>query len=280
MPALTEYERLNRALSIYRDAMRSHIKDVLEDTPPEDDPTNDWYERKVIANIESEHQQAEARRTRSRTATGSDEWQGLNQLDIPHFLFAIKHNGGFRKLDSQEMFDRMAKIYDARNRWAHPPHIGFTRSEVERTIHQIFEVLISFDQAAANEAMAMSMRELEVDAGMEALEAIKQIEESVRELREKPEIDANAISDVIRSATNAPRLVREISERIDRLETDMRKEQEARERQLSSISETLSILVQAEQARQEETGSEDWIEALFGKDAKQYLQRLRDSLKI
>ncbi len=41
----TEYERLNRMLSLYRDAMRRQIKAILDDDDDEVDPGDDWYER-------------------------------------------------------------------------------------------------------------------------------------------------------------------------------------------------------------------------------------------
>ena len=281
---VTEYERLNRALSIYRDAMRRHIKEVLEDEAPVDDASNDWFERKVIARLESPQQQQDARRTRDRYPAHTAEWEGQNQLDIQHFLYVIKHNGGFRKLRSQEMFDLMAEIYEARTRWAHPPLSGFKQSEVDRTIHQIVTILSQFDQAASSQAAALRMHEMEFTAGLEAVDAITQINEAVQALLDKPEIDPNAISDVIRSSTDAPRLVREISNRIDRLEDQLRQDQAARERQLSQISETLGILVQAERARQEAESAADprpdWIESLLGTEAKQRLNQLRRSLNL
>ncbi len=281
---VTEYERLNRALSIYRDAMRRHIKEMLEDEPPVDDASNDWFERKVIAKLESSQQQLEARRTRDRYAAHTAEWEGQNQLDIPHFLFVIKHNGGFRKLRSQEMFDLMSEIYDARNRWAHPPLSGFKQSEVDRTIHQIVTILNQFDQGAAAQAAALRLHEMEFTAGLEAVDAITRINEAVQALLDKPEIDPNAISDVIRSSTDAPRLVREISDRIDHLEDRLGQEQKARERQLSQISETLGILVQAERERREAESAADprpdWIEALLGTEAKQWLNQLRRALNL
>ncbi len=142
----TEYERLNRVLAIYRDAMRVHIKAVLDDVPPDLDrgDEGDWFERKVIDKL-PEARQAHARQDRSRVDLDSTEWQGESQLDIADFLFAVKGNPGFRGLADQAFLTHMAEINAARNLWAHPPLAGFTRAQVDRIALKCADVLQQFN---------------------------------------------------------------------------------------------------------------------------------------
>ncbi len=198
MELFTEYERLNRALSIYRDVMRRHIKDVLDDGDPNIDSAADWYERKVVKHLTPE-QQSNARLDRERHENGSDMWRGENQLDIQHFLFAVKANPRFRKLQDQSNLDLMHSIYDTRNSWAHPPIGGFRKAEVDRTIKMCAQVLDVFDESAATELRDLnSLGDSEFEAGSaENLnETLRTIKDDIQFIREKT-IDPNAINDLV-----------------------------------------------------------------------------------
>ena len=294
----TEYERLNRALAIYRDAMRRHIADKLDDDPPPGDSSYDWFERKVIASLESDQQRSDARRTRSRAIPHTPEWQGENQLDIPHFLFAIKHNAGFRKLDDQDMFNRMAEIHDLRNKWAHPPVEGFRRPEVDHAINLIQTVLNVFDEESAAAVAALSTSEMEFVVAQDTLNVLDRTSESLETLLSSS-INPQALSDIIQTTARGQQQAAQILERLDRLEAAQRLERNARETHLSQIAEALGLLVSAQQASQpateqpatEQPASEQpaterkaqrsWLDELIEPDAwRQLWQSMRRNLRF
>lgn len=194
---LTEYERLNRVLSIYRDAMRRHIKEILDDDPPGSGYEGDWFERKVIDKL-PEHRRDAARLDRSKADLGSADWQGESQLDIDDFLFAVKENPGFRRLSDQEFLTVMAEINEARNLWAHPPLTGFTRAQVDRIALKCADVLQQFDECAADEISRLAA---EFDARDHA-DTLTQILEGVEVLRAS-HVSPEALTDAVSSAATA-----------------------------------------------------------------------------
>ena len=200
----TEYERLNRVLSLYRDAMRRQIKQVLDDDTDDVDPGSDWYERKVIAKLPEWRQDA-TKQGRDRFGHGSLEWRGESQVDIPDFSVAVRDNPGFRSLAQQQVLTLMDEIHDARTRWAHPTQSGFRRAEVDRVAHQCAQVVAEFDEAAADEIRALTLERERERAERERNETLNLILEGVEAIRARS-IHPDAMSDLVDAAGDSERI--------------------------------------------------------------------------
>ena len=172
--------------------MRLHIKEVLDNDPPDSGYQGDWFERKVIDKL-PEQRRDSARLDRSKADVGSAVWRGESQLDIDDFLFAVKENPGFRRLSDQEFLTAMADINDARNLWAHPPLTGFTRAQVDRIALKCADVLQQFDEPAAEEISRLAA-EFDAHDHADTLTQILQGVEVLRASHLSPEALTDALS--------------------------------------------------------------------------------------
>ena len=96
-------------------------------------------------------------------------------------------------------------------------------------------------------------------------------------------INPDALSDIIRSATSGLQQFEQIDARLERMESDLTGEREARERQLGQIAETLALLVNAQhQAKPQHKQSQaSWIDELLDPNGwRQTWQLLRRNLRL
>ena len=255
--AFTEYERLTRALAIYRDALRRHIKNVLDDDPPGFDPYSaerDWYARKVLPHLPG-YLQEEVNYSRSRRQPGSREWRGESMLDIPQFMFTIRNNPSFRSLAADELVEPLKQVYEARNLWAHPPHHGFSRAEVDRIIQQCAEVLEVCDRAAAADVTSL----LNVDMKQEEQDDIEStlMEELIR--IEDRQLQPEAIQQILEATTTNSRQYQELKQSFKKVEETVT---------------NLTNIIEADQAERNQPILDKLLTPGTTKELKQKLQTL------
>jgi len=259
MEQLTEYERLNRALSIYRDAMRRHIAQTLVREEEHSNAETDWFARRVIEVVEETHSER-LRRERSKNIDASPTWCVENLLDIPHFLTVITGNNGFRQLAQPPATERMVDISEMRNRWAHPLQDGFRKAEVDRTIHRCADVLRIFDQEAAAAVMGLSTAEMQVRANVETFNLLKQVLEGVEVIRGR-QMPREALHQSLQSIDTGNEVAK-LNEAMSALVRAWEQHTEVQAEQREAITAELSALrteLESERARRSRPLIDQWF---------------------
>lgn len=180
VPEMPRHEQLTRVLNTYRAAMQRHIAGELQQAWG-----SDWFNelRSRLPEQQQRELQANQRamdlhRSKGllRISAGDEQ---LMLLDIPLFLFIVRHQEHvFGALTEQEQLEKMIKLYEYRNVWAHPGASDIAQGTLWQAAQLAEDVLGVFDgEAAAAVREAVQERV----SPMEGIDRFEPIEEPFSE---------------------------------------------------------------------------------------------------